>query len=67
LDAFGNDLVLTALLAVLAFPTAPLQAAFHECRAAFTEVFTGCFSLTPEGHNIHKTDLFLALVTLSGT
>jgi hypothetical protein len=67
LDPFGNDLVLAPLLAVLGLPTAPLQAAFNEYRPAFTEVFTGCFSLTPKGHNIHKAHLFLALVTLSST
>src|SRR6266581_2924680 len=60
LDPFGNDLVLAALLAVLAFPTAPLQAAFNERLTAFTEVFAGRFSLTPKDHNIDKADLFLA-------
>src|SRR5467141_868058 len=65
LDPFGNDLVLAPLLAVLAFPTAPLQAAFNERLTAFTEVLTGCFSLATEDNNIDKADLFLALIALS--
>src|SRR5713101_7739511 len=65
LDPFGNDLVLAPLLAVLAFPTAPLQAAFDERLTAFTEVLTGCFSLATEDNNIDKADLFLALIALS--
>jgi hypothetical protein len=66
LDPFGKDLVLAPLLPVLAFPTAPPEAAFDERLTAFAQVFTGRFSLTSKGHNIYKADLFLALIALSG-
>src|SRR5262249_31194581 len=56
LDPFGNHLVFAPFLAVLPFPTAPLQAPFNERGAAFTQKFAGRFSLTTEGHNIDEAD-----------
>jgi hypothetical protein len=65
LDSFSNDLVFAPFLAVLAFPTAPLEAAFNERSAAFTEVLAGRFSLATEGNNIHKADFFPTLVRVA--
>jgi hypothetical protein len=64
LDPFGNHLVLAAFLAVLSFPTAPLQATFNECGTAFTQKLASRFSLTTEGHNIDEADFFPALIAL---
>jgi hypothetical protein len=64
LNPFGNDLMLVPFLAVLALPTAPLQAAFNECLTAFTQKLARRFSLAAEDNNIDKADFFLALIAL---
>ena len=64
LNPFGNHLMLAAFLAVLAFPAAPLQASLNERRSAFTQKLAGRFSLATEDNDIHKADVFPALIAL---
>src|SRR2546423_806057 len=61
LDAVGNHLVLAPFLAVLPFPTAPLEASLNERGTAFTQELARRFSLATEGDNIHKADFFPTL------
>jgi hypothetical protein len=52
-------------LAIVGFPTAPLQTAFNHCEVALTEIFTHGFRLSAKGHNIHVADLISPLLILS--
>jgi hypothetical protein len=69
LNPVGNDFVLAPFLAVLPFPTAPLQTPLDERGATFTEILTGRFSLAAERNNIDKADVFppLGRVALPAT